>query len=90
MVWTCVEERRGRLGLEVKGIQGRGRLKLMWREVVRRRRRRDMKMLGLNDGEAQNRSQWRKRIKGQANLGLGPGAVPGCSRVLQGGVPLKR
>ena len=54
-----------RMDLEVEGIQGRGRPKLTWREVVRR--------LGLCDGEPQNRSRWRKRIKGQANLGLSRG-----------------
>jgi hypothetical protein len=68
------------MDVEVEGIQGRGRPKLTWREVVRR--------LGLNEGEAENRSQWRKKIKGHGNLGLNPGDVPGCPRVLQGGVPL--
>ena len=67
------------MDLEVEGIQGRGRPKLTWREVVRR--------LGLNEGEAENRSQWRKKIKGHGNLALNPGDVPGCPRVLQGGVP---
>ena len=59
----------------------------MWREVVRAKE--GYEKVGP-DGEAQNGSQWRKKIKGQANLGLGPGAVPGCSRVLRSGVPLKR
>ena len=44
------------MDLEVEGIQGRGRLKLTWREVVRR----DMKRVGLNDGEAQNINRCRK------------------------------